>query len=91
MREVNSGTFCFRSRPLFKALDMISNENAQGEYYLTDVIEIMIRGGGRVGRYLVSDPDEAMGINSIAELAAAEEIFQRRRGRSRGGATRGRS
>ncbi|MBI1784338.1 NTP transferase domain-containing protein, partial [Candidatus Sumerlaeota bacterium] len=41
--EVNSGTYCFHSRPLFDALKLVTNANAQGEYYLTDVIEIMIR------------------------------------------------
>lgn len=78
VREINSGAYCFRARPLFEALASISDDNAQGEYYLTDVIAIMIERGLRVRAYVVADPDEAMGVNTPEQLAEAEAIMQAR-------------
>lgn len=76
--EVNSGTYCFRGELLREALKELSPNNAQGEYYLTDVIEILIRKGHRILAHEVADPTEAMGVNSRIDLAAAEQILQRR-------------
>jgi len=78
VREINGGAYCFRARPLFEALPEVKNDNAQGEYYLTDVIEILIRHGHRVQAHLADDADEALGVNSRADLAVAEAALQRR-------------
>ncbi len=76
--EINSGTYCFMAGPLFEALKEVTKQNAQGEYYLTDVIEILVRRGRRVLAHIVEDPTEAMGVNSRVDLAAAEEALQKR-------------
>lgn len=78
IREVNSGAYCFHSRLLFDALKEVTNTNAQGEYYLTDVIEILGRHGHRMLAHIVDDPIEALGVNSRIDLASAEEALQRR-------------
>lgn len=76
--EVNSGTYVFHAADLFQSLSSVTDQNAQGEYYLTDVIEILIRQGRRVLASVVEDSTEAFGINSRIELARAEEALQRR-------------
>jgi len=53
---------------LFEALDQIDNENAQGEYYLTDTIKVMNNNGLRVSVVAAEDPDEVRGVNSAAQL-----------------------
>jgi bifunctional UDP-N-acetylglucosamine pyrophosphorylase / glucosamine-1-phosphate N-acetyltransferase len=78
VREINSGTYCFRSRELFAALAEVKNDNAQGEYYLTDVVEILIGRGERVCAYKIADPVEAMGVNSREELERAEAALRER-------------
>jgi bifunctional UDP-N-acetylglucosamine pyrophosphorylase / glucosamine-1-phosphate N-acetyltransferase len=78
VREINSGTYCFRSSALFSALGEVKNDNAQGEYYLTDVVEILIRRGERVCAYKIADPAEAMGVNSPEELERAEAALRDR-------------
>jgi bifunctional UDP-N-acetylglucosamine pyrophosphorylase/glucosamine-1-phosphate N-acetyltransferase len=78
IREVNSGTYCFRAPDLFEALDRVGNANVQGQYYLTDAIEVFGWAGRPVTALQVEDADEAMGINSRAELARAEEALRRR-------------
>jgi bifunctional UDP-N-acetylglucosamine pyrophosphorylase/glucosamine-1-phosphate N-acetyltransferase len=75
----NSGLMALRSRDLFALLARVGNDNAQGEYYLPDVVNIA-RGDGRTCAVVTcSDPDEVAGINSRAELAAAEERWQQAR------------
>lgn len=76
--EINSGTYAFKSAPLFEALAQVTNTNAQGEYYLTDVIEILIRKGHRILAHIIDDYTEAMGVNSRRDLADAEIALQRR-------------
>ena len=68
INEINSGTFCFDTRELLDALEQIGNENAQGEYYLTDTIKIMNSNGLRVSVVTAEDPDEVRGVNSAAQL-----------------------
>jgi len=69
IKEINAGFYCFQVAPLLQALTKISNRNAQGEYYLTDLIEIERREGLRVEALLHSDFGELRGINTRAELA----------------------
>jgi|CXWL01.1.fsa_nt_gi bifunctional UDP-N-acetylglucosamine pyrophosphorylase/glucosamine-1-phosphate N-acetyltransferase len=77
VRLCNSGVLCADARVLFQLLSMVKNENAKGEYYLTDVVGIA-RSSGFATHVLVGDEADAMGVNSRAELAAAEGAFQAR-------------
>lgn len=75
IKEINTGTFCFDNRTLFDTLDMISNDNAQGEYYLTDTIKIMHDKGLRVSVVAADNPDEVRGINSVEQLNLLAKKF----------------
>lgn len=78
-QEVNSGMYIFSVKDLQSALGKINNNNAQGEYYLPDTLEIIKREGGRVGAYILEDSDEMAGVNTKAQLSAAAEIMKKRR------------
>ena len=79
--EINSGMYLFDSAVLTQALDKITNDNAQGEYYLTDTIEIVKSEGlGTVATMTVDDVNEIKGVNSVDQLAEAEEILKERIG-----------
>lgn len=79
VNEINSGMYLFDSAVLSKALSKLNNNNAQGEYYLTDTIEIVKNEGlGRVATVVVGDEDEIKGVNSQEQLKEAEEILSRR-------------
>ena len=69
--ECNSGFYCFDIALLFKALEQVSTDNAQGEYYLTDVLGIARRAGERVLACKADDPTECLGVNSRRQLAQA--------------------
>jgi bifunctional UDP-N-acetylglucosamine pyrophosphorylase / glucosamine-1-phosphate N-acetyltransferase len=70
--EINTSVYCFRRSVLAPALRRLSPENAQGEYYLTDVVEVLYDAGYKVISMVVDDPMEAAGVNDRAQLAAAE-------------------
>ncbi|MBA1392426.1 UDP-N-acetylglucosamine diphosphorylase/glucosamine-1-phosphate N-acetyltransferase, partial [Lactobacillus sp. XV13L] len=76
--EINTGVFCFDNKQLFNALKRVTNHNAQGEYYLTDVLEILRNGGHRIGAYKMHDYSESIGVNDRIALAQATKIMQRR-------------
>lgn len=76
--EINTGIFCFRRGLLAPALRRIQPDNAQGEYYLTDIVEVLAETGHRVTSMLADDPDETHGINDRVQLAAAEAELRRR-------------
>jgi len=78
IKEINSGTYCFNREALFNALKEITPENKQGEYYLTDVIGILVENNQRVEAIAVEDPIEISGINTRIHLAEAEKVFQKR-------------
>lgn len=78
IREINTGIFCFRRSLLSPALRRIQPANAQGEYYLTDVVSVLADAGHRVGSVAAEDPDETRGINDRAQLAAAEAALRER-------------
>jgi len=78
IREVNSGIYCFESAKLFAALAQVQPANQQGEYYLTDVPEILRSEGERVEVYLHDDAREVSGVNTRAELAEFENLLRRR-------------
>jgi len=76
--EVNGGIYVFDSELLSTGLRKLSSNNSQGEYYLTDLIAMAGEWGRPVGAVIVSDPVEALGVNSRAELAAVENAIKRR-------------
>ena len=77
VREINSGIYCFETADLFAALRRIEPKNQQGEYYLTDVAEIMLASGRKVEVYIHNDAREVSGINTRAELAEFENLVRR--------------
>ena len=78
VRLCNSGMMAVRSADLFRWLDQVGNDNAAGEYYLPDIVNIAA-GEGRVAVMIEGDPYETAGVNSRAELAHLELEWQRRR------------
>ena len=78
VKEINTGVFCFDNKKLFEALKHVDNNNAQGEYYLTDVLEILRKSGERVGAYKMPDFSESLGVNDRIALAQATKTMQRR-------------
>lgn len=78
VNEINSGTYCFDNDALFKSLKLVKNENAQGEYYLPDVIEILQKEGEVISAFAAKDFDEILGINDRIALSQAEQIMRAR-------------
>ncbi len=76
IREINTGIFCVKAPFLIEGLNEIGQENAQGEYYLTDLVEIVRRRGLRCSAHQVEDPMEVMGINTRVDLAIANEVLR---------------
>jgi len=76
IREINTGIFCVQAPFLIDGLKEIGQENAQGEYYLTDLVEIGRKRGLRCSAHMVADPMEVMGINTRADLALAHEVLR---------------
>lgn len=76
--EVNTGTYCFDAAVLFAHLDRLTTENAQGEYYLTDIISVFNAEGLTVSAMTTDDPLETLGVNTRVQLADATKIMQRR-------------
>lgn len=76
--EINSGIYCFDTQKLYDALSQVGNNNAQGEYYLTDVPSIMHAAGEKVGLFLHNDQHEIEGVNDRRQLAAMEAELRRR-------------
>lgn len=75
--EINSGIYCFDARKLFAALNNVQNNNAQGEYYLTDVPQILREQGEDVAIFLHKDEHEIEGVNDRRQLAAMEKAIRR--------------
>lgn len=78
VKEINTGTYCFDNKALFEMLKLVKNENAQGEYYLPDVIELLQKQGEIVSAYVCDNFDETLGVNDRVALAQAEEIMRNR-------------
>jgi len=79
IKEANVGIYLFKIEDLLGALPEISNKNVKGEFYLTDIIEIMSRGEGRVGVHKAPMEQEIVGINDRYELAKAVDILRQRK------------
>jgi bifunctional UDP-N-acetylglucosamine pyrophosphorylase/glucosamine-1-phosphate N-acetyltransferase len=82
IREINSGIYAFALDGLFAALREIAAENAQGEYYLPDLVGIYRERGQRVQSLLIDDTDEIRGINSRIELANVSRIVRQEKNES---------
>lgn len=78
VREINTGTYCFDNAKLFSALEKVTNQNAQQEYYLTDVIGIMKEAGEKVLAYQTDDHTESIGVNDRLALSQAESFMRER-------------
>jgi len=78
IREINTGIYAFEAPFVFEALDGVGCDNAQREYYLTDVLAAARTAGRRVGAVVLADADEAMGINDRVQLAQASAVMRRR-------------
>jgi len=77
LKEINSGIYCFEARKLFAALKRVEPSNQQGEYYLTEVPQILLTGGEKVNVYVHDNAREVSGVNTRAELAEFENLMRR--------------
>ena len=76
--EINVSVYCFDTRRLWKALAEVRPDNEQGEYYVTDVIGILAKAGGRIEAVVAPDPVEGLQVNDRKQLAAVAAILRRR-------------
>lgn len=78
IREVNPSYYLFNNQALFAALEQVKPDNVKQEYYLTDALSVLIASGHKVVAITAVRPEEAMGVNSRAQLSVASKIMQRR-------------
>lgn len=76
IREINVGTYVVDGAFLFAALDKVQPHNAQGEYYLTDIVDMAVTQGHRVAALPLTNPDEGLGVNTRQQLAEAEHVVR---------------
>ena len=77
INEINSGMYYFKSELLYYALEHLTDDNIQGEYYITDTIEILNNEGYDVGGYTIEQADEIKGVNTRVQLAQAEAYMRK--------------
>jgi len=78
IKEINSGIYCFDMEELVESLKHINNDNAQGEYYLTDVVKIMNDKGLKTGAVIVEDNTEILGVNDRSQLELLTRVLRMR-------------
>ncbi|MDG0823725.1 bifunctional N-acetylglucosamine-1-phosphate uridyltransferase/glucosamine-1-phosphate acetyltransferase [Staphylococcus equorum] len=78
INEISSGIFAFDNQMLFEKLELVNNNNVQGEYYLPDVLSLILEDKGTVGIYHTNDFEEIMGVNDRVMLSEAEKAFRKR-------------
>ena len=78
IREINSGVYCFNNRALFRTLNKVKQNNKKREFYLTDVIKLLINSNRKIETVQVKDKKEVLGINSRKDLARANQIMRTR-------------
>lgn len=78
IKEINTGIYCMECPQMFDVLATLTNDNAQGEYYLTDVLQKLNEAGAKVGGISTADSDMVMGINSRKQLSVAEGVMRQR-------------
>jgi len=74
--EINSGIYCFKTAALFAKLDLLSTDNAHGEFYLTDVAALLVADGERVVAVKADSVDEVLGANTIAEMMHLDQAMR---------------
>jgi pantoate--beta-alanine ligase len=79
INEINGGLYCFRAQALFDSLPLVSADNSQKEYYLTETVDLVKARGGRVEGVLIDDYRELAGVNTPGELALVRKIYKARR------------
>ncbi len=79
--EVNAGIYFFKTEIMYRALERISDDNAAGEYYLTDTISVLVDWGEPLAAFLVEDPLEVAGVNTSEQLSRLEQELILRRDR----------
>jgi bifunctional UDP-N-acetylglucosamine pyrophosphorylase/glucosamine-1-phosphate N-acetyltransferase len=79
VREINAGFYCFDAAAFWKHVHQLSTDNPAGEYYLTDMIAILLGAGHRVTALKIADSSELLGINNRVELAAVDRIMRERK------------
>ena len=79
VREANMGIYCYRADLFWKHIGEIGTNNPAGEYYLTDMVEILNRAGHAMNVMTIADPNECLGINNRVELAQVDRIFRDRK------------
>lgn len=82
INEVNTGVYAFDNKKLFKYIEKIDNNNAQSEYYLTDLIELFRNAGENVHAFCVEDNEQVVGVNDLVALERVNAILQKRINRS---------
>lgn len=80
VRELNAGVYVFRCKELLNALTQLRCDNAQGEYYLTDVPALLMQGGGKVDACPACTPTEMLGVNTPAQLQEVEDLLNGKEG-----------
>lgn len=78
VKEINSGMYLFESNQLLEALDLLTTDNAQGEYYLPDTLISIMNKGLKVDAMVTPDSTEILGVNNKVQLANATQIIQKR-------------
>lgn len=78
VQEINTGTYCFDNEELFKTIEKVDNDNAQGEYYLPDVIEILKANNEKIGAFQLENMDEVLGVNNRVALSEASALMKQR-------------
>ncbi|HLU40629.1 MAG TPA: NTP transferase domain-containing protein, partial [Planctomycetota bacterium] len=76
--EINVGLYCYDAAKLRASLQELNTDNAQGELYLTDTIAALLQQGESIESVVCTDPDEALGVNSLVQLASARAVLQAR-------------
>lgn len=79
IKEGNTGVYIFKNEKIVDAVSKLKNDNAQGEYYLTDVIKILVSENAKVDTYETYDEEEILGVNSKTQLAEASKILRNRK------------
>jgi bifunctional UDP-N-acetylglucosamine pyrophosphorylase/glucosamine-1-phosphate N-acetyltransferase len=79
VREINAGIYCFEADLFWEGIQDLAPNNAANEYYLTDMVEILIKRRKRVQDFHVNDSSELLGINNRVDLAAADRVFRDRK------------
>lgn len=78
IRELNAGVYAFDCKELLSCLELLKNDNAQGEYYLTDVPELMRNRGGKIGICCVELNEQIIGVNTVEQLQEVEDFLKTR-------------